>query len=247
MTGGRVLILRAEPAAGRTAASVAALGFEPVVLPVSETRFDRQGLAAVEAGTWSGVAFTSANAVRALASRPALAARLAGLPCYAVGERTAALARDAGFTEVAAGAGDGGALASLIAGRFRPQASRPLLYCAGAPRSAIFEEGLRAADVPFEAVVCYRTVALDVPPDVLRRVISPDGLAAILLYSREQARMFFRLVDKAGLTEALAARSIVCLSKAAAEGVPARFGALVAVAEEATEKCLIAMLSVAGR
>lgn len=247
MTGGRVLIVRAEPAASRTAARVAAIGFEPVVMPVSEMRVDQSGLAAVEAGKWSAVALTSANAVRALASRPGLVARLSALPCHAVGERTAALAREAGFAEVTAGSGDGGALASLIADRFRGGGSQPLVYCAGLPRSGTFENGLKAAGVPFEALVCYRTEALDVPPDVLRRVISPDGFAAILLYSREQARMFFRLVETGGVTGELAARSILCLSKAAAEGVPEGFQDVVAIAEEATENSLIAMLSVAGR
>ena len=40
MTAGRVLVTRPEPGCSRTASRVAALGLEPVKLPVAEAQFD---------------------------------------------------------------------------------------------------------------------------------------------------------------------------------------------------------------
>ena len=62
---------------------------------------------------YGAVIVTSANALRAIA--PHLAgSRLLKLPLFAVGENTAAAARDAGFGEVIAAKGDAGALRDLV-------------------------------------------------------------------------------------------------------------------------------------
>jgi uroporphyrinogen-III synthase len=62
---------------------------------------------------YGAVIVTSANALRAIA--PHLAgSRLLLLPLFAVGEHTAATAREAGFGEVIASKGDAGALRDLV-------------------------------------------------------------------------------------------------------------------------------------
>ena len=63
--------------------------------------------------TYGAVIVTSANALRAI--EPQLAgSRLLKLPLFAVGEHTAAAARDAGFGKVIAAEGDAGALRDLV-------------------------------------------------------------------------------------------------------------------------------------
>src|SRR5436190_2126779 len=86
------------------------MGLDPVVAPLFTIR-PIAWTPPAPAG-FGAVLLTSANA-----------ARLAGggmtpflsLPCYAVGERTAAAAREAGFRDIRTGPGDGEALSRMIA------------------------------------------------------------------------------------------------------------------------------------
>lgn len=106
----RVLILRPEPAAGRTAAKAAALEMDARVHP----------LFAPQPIDWSppvpedfdALLLTSANGV-AFAGPALLHYR--GLPAYAVGTTTAQALVEAGFPTVIAGDSDGSAIAARIA------------------------------------------------------------------------------------------------------------------------------------
>ncbi|WBX84840.1 uroporphyrinogen-III synthase [Sphingosinicella microcystinivorans] len=106
----RVLITRPQPGAAETAARLRALGHEPVVVPLFE----------VAARDWTppaampdAVMLTSAAAAR---EGGAAMAPFLGLPCFCVGERTAAAARSAGFTDVRTpDVCDGGELLGAIA------------------------------------------------------------------------------------------------------------------------------------
>ncbi|TIW37543.1 MAG: uroporphyrinogen-III synthase, partial [Mesorhizobium sp.] len=82
----RVLVTRPEPGASRTAQRLLDQGFQPILLPLTETvalPVDADGVA----NNAVAVAVTSANAVRHAPKE--IIAALAGLPCHAVGKRTA--------------------------------------------------------------------------------------------------------------------------------------------------------------
>lgn len=118
----RVLILRPEPGAGRTAQAVARLGLEAVVHPL----FAPQPLewTAPLAGDFDALLMTSAHAVRL--AGPALTA-YRKLPAYAVGSATAAAVQAQGFDRVVAGDGDASAIAAQIA----TDGHRAVLHLAG--------------------------------------------------------------------------------------------------------------------
>ncbi|HEX8620476.1 MAG TPA: uroporphyrinogen-III synthase [Allosphingosinicella sp.] len=103
----KLLVLRPEPGASETAARARALGLEPLVAPLFEIRSVDPG--PVEAGDYDALLLTSANGARHAPGT------LTGLPCFAVGERTAAEARRAGFSDIRIGDGDGAAAAAMIA------------------------------------------------------------------------------------------------------------------------------------
>lgn len=104
----KVLILRPQPGADETAERARNMGLEPVLAPL----FTVGPIAWTppESRHFDAVFLTSANAVRlggdGLTS-------FFGLPCYAVGGRTAAAAEAAGFADIRTGPGDGRALATL--------------------------------------------------------------------------------------------------------------------------------------
>jgi uroporphyrinogen-III synthase len=217
---------------------------EPVLLPVSRAVLDPEAIRPALARRWKAVAVTSTNAVRALAGLPGAVEAFALLTFFVVGERTAAEAISAGFPKVRTGTGTGRELAGLVATEFEDgKASGPLLYCAGEPRSPDFEQGMTAARIPYEAVVCYRMEKVVYTDEEFARVIPSGGVDVVLLYSRESAERFFRLLSRYRAASVFAVRVILCLSAQVAEAVPEPFRPMVEVAAKPDEKALLEILA----
>jgi uroporphyrinogen-III synthase len=144
----RLFVLRPEPGASATLQRAAAMGIQAVALP----------LFAMEPLDWSvpdprrfdGLLLTSANAVR---QAGAALSRLQALPVYAVGDVTAAAARDSGFDVVQTGTGGVNALLAPI-----PTGTRLLHLCGQHRRQPVDP---RAEII---AVPVYRSRALPPPP-----------------------------------------------------------------------------------
>jgi len=175
-----VAVLRPEPGNAATAAAIEALGLTAIRLPLFEvhaidwtppdvTRFD-------------ALLLTSANAPRH--AGPRLAA-LRGLPVHAVGDATAAAARDAGLEVVAVGDRDGAALVAaaaasgvrrglLLGGRDRALASHPIIA---------------------EAIAVYASDPVAVPVEALDQLAG----SVVLLHSARAARRVADLIDRAGI------------------------------------------------
>ena len=91
-----VLVTRPSPDDETTAKALRTRGFDVLRAPM--LRFEPVPFQDEAEATYGAVIVTSANALRAIA--PNLAgSRLLKLPLFAVGENTAAAARDAGFGE----------------------------------------------------------------------------------------------------------------------------------------------------
>ncbi len=88
----RLVILRPEPGASATAERARAIGLEPVAMPLFKV--EPVAWEAPDAGSFDALLLTSANAVRHGSDG---LQKLRQLPVYAVGEATAAAAREAGF------------------------------------------------------------------------------------------------------------------------------------------------------
>ena len=104
----RVLVTRPEPEASRTSARLAALGYDPLVLPLFQIVALEPDVSALPAGAGI-VAVTSANAVRHVAVN--IVAAVKDVACFCVGAKTAEAARVAGFANVVEGGGDAESLA----------------------------------------------------------------------------------------------------------------------------------------
>ncbi len=95
-----LIIVRPKPAAGATAAAASELGLEPVVMPLFQIR--PLAWSAPDPARFEGLLLTSANTIRHGGTE---LQQLRGLPVFAVGEATAAEARDSGFTIALVGGG----------------------------------------------------------------------------------------------------------------------------------------------
>lgn len=226
----RVLVTRPEPGASRTAGRLAALGHEPVVLPLTET----QPLPVDPALSLDGVelvALTSAAAARHAGAR--LVARLAGLPCLAVGAATAAAARAAGFAFVQTGPGDAAGLARLAAG----SGAARMAYLCGRVRRPEVENRLAEAGMSVLAIETYDTLAVESPATALNEA-GLGTIDAVLLYSAAAAAAFRPLAARLRVRDAM----LLCLSPRVAAALSGVEPSRIHVAPEPEEDALLSLL-----
>ncbi|TPN83764.1 uroporphyrinogen-III synthase [Mesorhizobium sp. CU2] len=232
----RVLVTRPEPGTSRTARRLEALGFQPVLLPLTETK-----ALPVEADTMQdavAVAVTSANAVRHAPRE--LIATLAALPCHAVGERTAEACRAAGFSSVSEGPGDATALADAIAAGL---AGKAIVYLCGRVRLPAFEARLKAAGVRVDAVETYDTAGLDQrDADVLAR-LSESPVDAALLYSAKASAALVKLIERPALGHLFETTEFLALSARVAAPLDGIAGHRIRIAPHPDEDALLGLLS----
>ena len=193
-----VLILRPQPGAERTRARAGTLGLEAIVAPI----FSVEPLAwqAPSPFDFQAVLLTSANAPR-LGGEALLP--FVYLPAYAVGEATAAAAREAGFEAVHTGASDGAGVLEMmardeIAAAFHP-CGEDLLP-------------LNHRQVRVERRIVYASKGAASLPAAARSALAEGALA--LLHSPRAASHFQRLVE--GAVIAKESVDLVLISEAAA-------------------------------
>jgi uroporphyrinogen-III synthase len=207
----QILILRPQPGADRTAERARKLKLEPLVAPlftIVPLTWD-----APDPGRYRAVLLTSANAARHGGSQ---LNRFRHLPCYAVGEATAAAARAAGFADVRTGCGDG----SYLVRRMAEEGVSNALHLRGrdhAPLAglAITIEGRNVYAAEAEAELAPATV------EAVR------GGAIPLIHSARAGAAFSRLADAAGLERGRIMLAAISEAAAAAAGSgwKARYGA----------------------
>jgi uroporphyrinogen-III synthase len=226
----RLLITRAAEDAARTAERLKALGHEAVVAPVIAVVPTG---APPPAGPFDALLLTSAHAA------PALVGRDWGTrPVFAVGPRSAAAAREAGFLDVREASGDAAALAALVRQALPPPAR--LLHAAGRDRKP--EASLARAGYAVTAWEVYAAEALPALPPMLRDALQSGGLDGALHYSRRSAEILLTLADGAGMLDALLSLTHLCLSEDVAAPLRAASAARVRVAERPEERILLAAI-----
>lgn len=225
----RVLVTRPEPGASATASRLRDAGFVPVVLPLSRTQTLHAELSSIPASV-SAVAVTSASAIRHASSE--LIAALSGKRCFAVGPKTAAAAREAGFRDVVEGPGEARGLADLVAAELAGGAH--VAYLTGRVRLPDFEQRIASSGHRLAVIETYDTV-------FVTDASLPDELVdAVLLYSAKAAHAFSLIAGgKPGLAEV----RCICLSERVAGSLHHLGTKRVFVAREPTEDALLVLLT----
>lgn len=168
-----LLVLRPEPAASVTAERARAMGFHAICHPL----FEIQPIAwqAPDPSAFDAMMLTSANTL--LHAGPKLD-RYAGLPLYAVGETTAAAARDRGFDVVAVGHMGAQEISDIMAGRGHARIFHP---CGQDRRS--FDSG----PLVVTRTIVYRSVEIGDAKGLAS--ILPDEAVALLHSPRAGLRL----------------------------------------------------------
>jgi uroporphyrinogen-III synthase len=231
----RLLITRPRNEAESFAATLRALGIEPVLEPMLEIH--PVAAAALELAGVQALLLTSRNGAEALAR---VTARR-DIPVFAVGEASAAEARNHGFLSVQSADGDAAALAALVIERLEPSRGA-LLHVAGKAVAGDLKGTLAAAGFDTRRAVLYEAHAATALSPAGRQALADGGLDAAAFFSPRSAATFIRLVQAAALQDRLAAMIAFCLSPAAAAAASVFPWRHIEVAERPNQTALLHLL-----
>ena len=207
-----VLVTRPSPDDETTAKALRARGFDVLRAPM--LRFEPVPFQDDADARYGAVIVTSANALRAIAPHLAGSRQL-----LAVGENTAAAARDAGFGEVIASKGDAGALRDLVlasAKSKRLKKTSPILYLAGADLARDLAGELGENGFTVVTQTTYRMVPAPSLPRGICDAFVAHEIEAVLHYSRRSARAFLEAARFGGVEISALALPQCCISPAVA-------------------------------
>jgi uroporphyrinogen-III synthase len=210
------LVTRPQEEAATLAAALATRGIGALVEPLMQVHYrasEALDLAGVQA-----ILCTSANGVRALAR----ASSERGVALFAVGDATAARARDEGFMAVAGAGGDVTDLARLASARLRPQ-DGVVLHIAGSVVAGDLCSALRATGFAVERRVLYEARPAAALSPVAIEALRDDTIDFAIFFSPRTAGVFASLAAIAGAVECcgkIAALSISAATDAALGNLP---------------------------
>ena len=232
-----ILVTRPEPHNAATADALRQRGFDALLAPV--LRFEPLPIRHDDTIRYAGLIVTSANALRAIRSHP-LSGQLIDLPVYAVGRRTAASARQAGFTSVHSADGDVVALRQLVTDAVpRRERKAPLLYLSGSDISGDIASSLGGDGIAVTTLTVYRMIPVTDLDDGVRAAFAAQTIEAILHYSPRTAAALVTAVRSAGLEIAALALPQVCISEAVARVLREAGATRLVVAETPQETAVL--------
>lgn len=219
-----VLITRAEADGADFARLCAERGLAPILSPVMTIKIAK---ADIDLAGVQGLAFTSANGVRAFAAN----CDVRRLPVFAVGPITAAVARDAGFVDVRIAGSDVESLARHI-GAESGHRDKAILHVAGQDRAGDLVSMLAARGVRADLLTLYEASPAAALSNSAQDAIRAAPPLWVSLFSPRTASLFLAMAAEAGLLDRLKHCKAACLSDAVAEkAAAADWGDLVVSAE----------------
>ncbi len=205
----KMLVTRPEPDAQATLARLDALGIAATAAPLMVRQTLDASLPPPDGFT--AMVLTSANAVRSLLDRGVLE-HYRQLPVFAVGDRTAREASEAGFERVSSAAG---AFQDLVNAMTIARVPGPIFYPTGKHQSADLAKALAPLGVMVVTAKIYDMVAADALPEAILDELG-DSIGAVLAYSRRSAEIFAHLAANLSPTKRRSL-AMLCLSEAVAE------------------------------
>lgn len=233
--GGRIiraLITRPAQDSALLASELASRGVEVFLSPMLTITL--AGEAMPDLAGMQALLFTSANGVRAFACLSAERR----LPVFAVGDRTATVAHEEGFTAIRSADGDVAGLAKLVAQSCTPT-DGVLLHPAGSAVAGDLAGRLGADGFVVHRAVLYRAHPATGLSGEIRMALADGEIDFVLFFSPRSATIFVDLVRAAGLESACERLEILCLSEAVAEAADAIMWRRVLVAARPTQADLL--------
>jgi uroporphyrinogen-III synthase len=232
----RILVTRPREDSERLAEKLEAMGHEVLIEPLFT--IEPELGAPLDLDGVQALLLTSANGVRALALR----SERRDIPVLAVGDATAAAARDFGFAQVESAGGDVEDLADLVRARLRPDGGA-LLHAAGSVTAGDLAGNLGAAGYDVRRVVLYRAEPVGALSAETAAALRDGRIDLAVFFSPRTARTFVSLVKAAGLESACARIAVLGLSQAVLDAASEIGWAAHGAAAEPTEASLLDALA----
>ena len=229
-----ILLTRPERQGLETTALLRARGH--IVMHVPLLRIEANTGADLGDGVYAALAATSANAIHAIAEHPRRRTILR-IPLFAVGDRTADAAREAGYQRVMSADGDVMQLAQLITQKIPPKSA--ILYLAGEDRAGNLAGSLEAAGHRVRIVEIYRAVTAQTLPAEAIRALQADSIHAVLHYSRRSVETLLRVAMAGSCLVNVLKCKHFCLSAQIAEPLVGAGATQVLVALRPDETALL--------
>lgn len=231
----RVLVTRPLEEAQETARLLAVAGHQALVSPLMRIVHCED---APLAPPYQAILATSRHALPPLARHGW--ARTTPLLC--VGDKTAGIACDLGFTAVRSASGDVDALRLLARNTLDPAAA-PLLYAAGTTRTGALEEKLAGDGFQVSLALMYRAEPAGGLDPAAIAALETGEAGAVLVASPRSARLLLAALRQAGLEEAAQTMLFACLSPAIAAVLEEAGIRHIRIAKAPDIKSLIDMLA----
>ncbi len=236
----RVLVTRPRLDAEETARLLTQRGIDSVIAPlieIGETPSAARDLGH-ELSDAQAVLVTSANGARALAR--ATAKR--DVSIFAVGDASADVARQSGFSDVSSASGDVSALAALVCERLDPKAGT-LVHAAGSAVAGDLASDLTNRGFAVRRVQLYQAQLVDRLPENARSALQDELVDGVLFYSPRTGRHFAKLISAAGLQPSCRRIFAGCLSAAVADAIAELPFAEIRTAERPDQTALFSTLA----
>ncbi len=206
------------------------MGLTPIIAPLQVVEPVRPALPPPD--KVAGLLLTSRNAIGAIPSA------WFDIPTWTVGDATARRARAHGLTQVVSADGDATTLAALIPS----QPGTTLLLATGEGMGRPLTAMLRERGFRVIRRVTYRTRPAAVLPDSARAALMSGEPLGVLLFSGEASRLFVRLLQGAGVADAIRAHEAFAISSAAAMALRSLAWRAIHIAARPTQEAMLAML-----
>lgn len=212
---GAILTTRPEPAGSDFLRQLHALGFEAYNTPLLEYEAiaaDYTSLVNAQA-----LLFTSRHAVRLFCA--AIPAR--EWPVFTAGDATADLARQCGFAQVWSAGGDSNDALRLILSKKKELELDTLVHIAGEDIVQDLTAALAGEGILLSTLPVYRARLRDHLPQGTLDMIAQGRVGTVAFFSARAAENFMRLLEKAGLGQAVSRLNALCLSPRIAAAIEA--------------------------
>jgi uroporphyrinogen-III synthase len=243
LAGRRIVVTRPREYGSGLTAELERLGATPLVMPLIRIQPMREADAKVldavlsDVTAYDWIVFTSANGVAAVQEH--LSGKLAGVKIAVVGPATAAAVRALGLEPAFVPVNF--AAAEIVEGLGELESRRVLLPQADIADPWLADQ-IRAAGASVDAVVAYRTVAVD--PSAIEAAELESGVDAVVLASGSSARSLAALAAKfPRVARALQETLLVAIGPKTAQAAREVALPVGLVAEEASAEGIIQALT----
>ncbi len=244
-----ILVTRPQEDAEITAEILRKHGMTPIIAPMMEIVFQdnnstKLALEKAVKKNPQAILVTSANSVRAvrrLLDSQNLSEKILDIPLVTVGEISAGVAKNLGFTSVSAAGGDVENMVRYVAENY--PTGTYFLHIAGSVVAGDLQGELENKGFTVDRVVLYEARAVEKFPPQLTAALLNCELDIALFYSPRTARIFTELAKKTRVDYLLKHVKAVALSEAVAEELHKLKWAEVLIAPAPDQESVISLIT----